>query len=150
MKLALPMILTGLLTGCLIYDEELVYDDTGDIDVEDRESRDDERDEPGNHEEEDKLLLTIDPTGGLPGEVMIVSLFAEGADLTGLTEVGFVGPSDIVILANQSRSADEHLLTIDIAANSQLGLNHLLLEFGDDMAFVEDVFNVVGSESDLP
>ena len=151
MKLALPMLLTGILTSCIIYDEELVYDDTGNIDVEDRDTRDDDRDNPRDREEEDdKIVVSVDPAGGLAGDVMMISIFAENADLTKLSEVGFVGPSDIVILANQSRSADEHLLTIDIDADSALGLNHLLLEFGGDKAFIEDVFTVVDAESDLP
>ena len=127
------------LSACVVYDEELVYEDTGADEL------------PGQDNDDPQLLaISVVPSGALVGERALISLYGSAdVDLEDIVEVTFLGDSELTIRSFASRSASEYLLAVDIPENSALTSNHLLLGMADGTTlFIEDAFTV-GSEAAL-
>jgi hypothetical protein len=132
-------LITLSLTGCIVYDEELNYDDA----VE----RNDERPSSSQQNEPEAIGtdLLLSPNVGAPGDLALVSLIAEDTtDLGDVTEITFYGDSELEIIAEQDRGSSEIILAIEIANKAAVGLNHVLVEFSNgDEIFLSDAFEVV-------
>jgi hypothetical protein len=138
MKTLINAALIGLsLTGCIVYDEELAFDD----DFERTTDRPDA--ESGDEETNQTPSLSLDPSQAPTGELALISLFSEGSDLAQVADISFYGNSDLLVMAEQLRGDSEIILAIDIPNNAALGTNHLLVEFTDGTeVFMSDAFEV--------
>ena len=132
-------LITLSLTGCIVYDEELNFEDDFNH-PSDRQGSSD----PGENDNA-QAQLTLSPNQGSRGELVLTSLLSDdGTDLHAIEAITFYGESDIVVVAEQDRGQLELLLAIDIANNASLGPNHLLVEFADgDEVFISDAFTVL-------
>jgi len=130
-------LITLSLTGCIIYDEELSYD-------EEFSQASDRPNSTSDDEATGELQVSLDPSQGSAGEFVLVSLLSEGSDLGEVTELTFYGDSDLLVVAEQFRGDSEIILALDIPNKAVLGTNHLLVEFSDGSeAFLSDAFEVV-------
>lgn len=132
------------LSACVVYDEELVHEDTGADELPDRSGQD--NDDP------QLLAISVVPSGALLGERALISLYGSAdVDLEDIVEVTFLGDSELTIRSFASRSASEYLLAVDIPENSALTSNHLLLGMADGTTlFIEDAFTVASEAAFLP
>lgn len=96
--------------------------------------------------------LWLSPAGAIPGEVAILSLYGDGeVDLRQVTNLHFYGDPTVDVVATDTRDAQEFLLTIDVADDSELGSLDLLVELGDgDAVFLEEAFVIVSDPSQIP
>jgi hypothetical protein len=96
--------------------------------------------------------LTLDPAGAVPGSTVIVSLYGEGdIDLSTVTDVTFYGQSGLQVLATDTRSSNEFLMTIAVPAGAALGDNDMLVTLADGTAaYVKVAFTVVSDPSQIP
>jgi len=134
-----------LVPACIIYEEE-IRQRPGDTDeVVDTEDTNDTTVQTG-------VNLWLSPAGAVPGDVAIVSLYGDGeVDLRHVSQVRFYGDPDVDVVATDTRSAQEFLLTIDVADDSELGTLDLLVELGNgDAVFIEAGFVVVSDPSQIP
>ena len=139
MKWILNATLIGLsLTGCIVYDEELNFDDA---------NRTSDRAEPSVNTTDEPIVaqLSLFPNEGIRGELVLASLIADDdTDLHEIEAITFYGESDLVVIAEQDRGTNELLLALDIAPNAVPGANHLLIEFSDGAeVFISDAFTVL-------
>lgn len=141
---AMVAAMAGLFGGCIIYDEEIVYDTAGGDVVTDPNG--------GGEDTAPAFELWVDPGGAVVGDTVIVSVKAEGeVDLTSVAEVQFLGTSGVSVIAAQSRSTHEFLLTVTVPAGAALGDNDLLVKFADGTAaYVDAAFVVVSSADQIP
>ena len=139
MKFLLNAALIGLsLTGCIVYDEELTYD-------ENLERGDRPTTTQGDTTANSAPEISLNPNQGSVGEVVLVSLLTdENSNVSDITEINFYGNSDLLVVAEQERNDQEVILAIDIAGNSDIGSNHILVEFADGAeVFLSDAFEVL-------
>lgn len=154
--------LFGGLSGCIIYEEQLVDDTSGDG-IDGRPGQDGADGQDGNDGQDGSdgsdgepaapsAQIWLDPAGGIAGDAAIVSLYAEGdVDLTTIQDVQFFGDGEIDIVATDTRGPNEFLLTLAVPAGAALGANDLLVEFADGTAlFVDAAFTVVTDASQIP
>jgi len=135
--------------GCVVYDENLVYDTAITEPGDGPERPGDNPDAPNSPDIADALVLF--PAGAQVGGLEILSLCAEGVDLNDVVDATFLGQSDIEILTTGRRGDSEFLMTVDIPANSAQGTNHLLLDLANGTTlFLEDAFTVVADSADIP
>jgi hypothetical protein len=159
-----------VLSGCLIYDEEVFVDDetrevehAGTPSGEDSDTLNQPGEDPGQSdgstpqdEDPEPPGLSVFPSGGATGETVIVSVVVDvdrtaDFDMTLVTGVTIYGPSDIEILVDQDRDLVERLLVVQIGAESPVGTNDVLVEFDDGSAiYLTDAFDVVEDSSDAP
>jgi hypothetical protein len=131
-------LITLSLTGCIIYDEELTYEEG----VERGSDR--PNSSSGDLTTQTKVALSLSPSQGSAGELALVSLLSEGADLGEVVDLTFYGDSDLLVVAEQLREETEIILALDIPNKALLGANHLLVEFGDGSEiFLSDAFEIV-------
>ena len=173
-RLLMPAPLLLVLGGCLIYDEEVIVDDKhGKVSHEGVSSADgteapdlpndspDESVDPGGGASSDEEPapppgLGVFPSGGATGQTVIVSVVVDidrsnDIDLTQVTGIALYGPSDIDIVVDQERDLIERLLVLEIAADSALGNNDVLVEFVDGTAiYLENAFEIVADPADAP
>ena len=122
----------SLLTGCIVYDEQLIQDDGTPLGETDRDPL------PG----EDSLIL-LTPDNGQPGDTMIVFVDATQPELVDIEDAEFFGPSDLVILATASNGPEEFVLTIEVPDGAASGPNDLRLETRTgDTIWVNTAFEV--------
>jgi len=109
----------GLLTGCIVYDEQLIQDDGTPVAETDRD-----RDPlPG----EDSLIF-LSPDNGRPGDTLIVFVDATQPELAEVETAEFFGPSDLIVLATAPNGPEEFVLTVEVPEGAQAGPNDLRLE----------------------
>lgn len=139
MKILLNAVIIGLsLTGCIVYDEELKFDEEA-VSGTDRPSS-----ETGEEMTGQELSLSLDPSQASTGELALISLLSEGVDLGQVAEITFYGESDLLVMAEQLRGDSEIILALDIPNKASLGSNHLLVEFADGTeVFMSDAFEVI-------
>lgn len=132
------------LPACIELDEELITQtpaDTSDGVPQEGPSR------PDREEQEDTGLpvdTVVSPSSAALCDTLLVSVVAETAGE--IEDIRFFGPSDIEVLTFDVRN-DEVLVTITTDGSGDEGLNDLLLEIeGGDALFLEDAFEVSGSE----
>ena len=77
---------------------------------------------------------------------------AGGRDLREIADLTFYGETgDVVVLADSPRSADEHLLTLQVMPDADASEVHLLVEFTDGTEeFISDAFVVEAEASLIP
>jgi hypothetical protein len=133
-------------SGCVVYDEQLVYDDpAGPPGVDDGN---DPVEVPDDADLIDALAF-LEPSFGLAGSTVIVSLQGE-LDPYAIEGVRFFGPSDLGISSMVVRD-DEVLLALNLAEGCTgqsvaLGDYDLLVELADGTAvFVTAGFEVVST-----
>ncbi len=133
--------------ACIIYEEETRNHPRGDSDLSDTDAPVD----TGIPVQTD-VDLWLSPAGAIPGEVAILSLYGDGeVDLRQVTNLHFYGEPTLDVVATDTRSAQEFLLTIDVANDSELGSLDLLVELGNGEAvFLEDAFVIVSDPSQIP
>jgi hypothetical protein len=138
--------MTGI-SGCVVYDETLIEDTAA-------AGLDRPGDRPDGQSGEDLPgAIWLHPAGAAPGETAIVALVsAGGRDLREITELTFYGETeDVVVLADSPRSADEHLLTLQVMPDVGTFEVHLLVEFADGTEeFISDAFIVEAEPSLIP
>ncbi len=145
---------TSAVAGCVLYDENLVYEDTGTEAVgDDGPQRPgdgiDDADEPDDTAP--SAALTLFPSGAVAGNLEILSLCADGVNLEEIFEISFLGSSEIDILTTGGRGEGEFLITVDIPLDSDRSSNHLLVELTNGTTlFLEDAFAIVSNIEDLP
>jgi len=136
-RLLVPAILIASTTGCIIYDERIVYpeeewsqDEVVDV-VED------------NMPEELPAEFNLAPSEGAAGDTVIVSIMSDYAPMDGVTGIEFYGEADIAIRATQVRSASELLVVMEIPEGTPEGAIDMLLLFDDyDASWLEDAFYI--------
>ncbi len=142
--MTLTLALTAL-GGCVVYDEELVYEDTGASALPER---------PGQGEPADPSMapVSVVPAGALTGERALISLYATPeVDLDQIVEVTFLGDSELTVRATSNRNGSEFLLAVDVPDDAILASNHLLLGMSDGTTlFLEDAFTVAADVQQLP
>jgi len=171
-RLIVPALVVMAMTGCIIYEEDVIYEEQGEL-SDDRDPNDDdvnadpgdvgdddpEPDDPDVKDDPEPIgppAVLLYPSGGEVGSTIIVSVVVNvdadiDMDLTAIQDITFYGPSDIDIVTAQSRNADEHLLVLQINSAAATGDNDLLVEFEDGSAvFVHGAFEVLAEGSALP
>lgn len=159
-RLLLPLAVFGAVSGCIIYEERLVYEDEEGLEGSpgtggERPDHQDPTDTDTQPEETDPSLV-CQPSGAAVGDTIIISILVNvdvdvDIDLLDVTSVTFYGPSDIDVLVTQIRNDEEVLVTIDIPDDAAPGSNDLLVEMGDGNAvYIEDAFEVVTDPADAP
>ncbi|MCB9678785.1 MAG: hypothetical protein H6737_27020 [Alphaproteobacteria bacterium] len=141
MRTLLPFALAAALTGCVIYDEELVWDDgtpVGD-DPADR----DPADRPSPPSDDPATGFSVTPDRGQPGETLILFVDSEAGELGDVVGAEMFGPSDLIVTAVASGGASTFVVTVAIPDDAASGPNDLLLERADGtVEFLDDVFRV--------
>jgi hypothetical protein len=144
----IPYVLTlvGLVSACVVYDDETQTDTASAVRGEVRE--------PGQEQEQPPvaLPLRVHPAGGLPGDLLIVSILNEDyRDMNTITSVSIYGSDDLTILTEAVRSRNEYLAVLDIDVAAQENRSHVLVTFEDGSEeFIEDAFHVVLDRADIP
>ncbi len=148
MRSIITILVATAVGGCVVYDENLVYEDTAveplTTDGPDRPG--DSTDDPASGD-----ALSLFPAGGLQGDITILSLCADGVNLNDIVDATFLGQSTIDIISTGRRGEGEFLMTVEVPANSQRSTNHLLLDLANGTTlFLEDAFQVVANAADIP
>jgi hypothetical protein len=163
-RLVLPALAVALSSACIVYDEDVIYNEHGeygDTDLgtwsnperpasEDPAANDDGVDDPP---EAPPPVMHFEPGGALAGDIVIVSLVSDddSLDLRKVDTVEFFGAADIDVLAMTPRNAGEFLLTLDIDPDGFPGVSDALIAWSDGTAvFLEGAFEVVDDPSDIP
>jgi len=142
---------TTALAGCVVYDETLVYEDTGLEPSSEGPQRPGDAPADQPDDPDPPAALRLFPAGAVAGDLTILSLCADGVDLEEIVDITFLGQSDIDILTTAARGSGEFLLTIETPANSPISSNHLLADLTNGTTlFLEDAFAVVSSPAEIP
>ena len=145
MRSILPFVLSFSLAGCIVYDEELVWDDGTPVEAPDRQdpqdpATPDDDPEPAPDPVEDFALT---PDTAVPGETVIVFVEAVDPVLGDVTDARFFGPSGIEVTATASNGLSTYVVTIEIPEDASSGFNDLLLEReSGEAVYLENVFRV--------
>ncbi|MEL6342881.1 MAG: hypothetical protein AAFV53_07090 [Myxococcota bacterium] len=147
-KLTMTALLGASLTsGCVIYDNDCDYSDSGYWGIEDGRDRPDS-DHDDNDDDAPAIQFALNPSDIYPGEVIIASLTADmDIDYSSIVEVEFLS-DDIVLCTSQARE-DELLMTIGAADNAAYGAVDLVIIFDDgDTAYMNDAITILDPGSD--
>ncbi len=157
-RITLAAVALSSLAACVVFDEELVYDDgtpyeAGDPadprvpddtetegpdrpdDPEDPQIPDDPDIEPGD------LVLT--PDSAAPGETVIVFVDSDSPTFDGADDVRFFGPPGLTIDAWSIDDAQTLVLSLSVDSDAPSGVHDLLVQLDDGTAlFTEGAFFV--------
>lgn len=155
-RITLAALAISSLAACVVFDEELVYDDgtpyqAGDsadprvpTDTEDPDRPDDPED-PEIPEDPDVVPgdLALTPDSAAPGETLIVFVDSDAPVFDGTDDVRFFGPPGLTLDAYSIDDAQTLVLSLSVEDDAPSGVHDLLVQIDDGTAlFVEGAFFV--------
>ena len=152
-RISLAALTISSLAACVVFDEELVYDDGTPFEIGDEDPRepDDRPDRPGDPDEpdlpEDPDLspgdLTLTPDSAAPGETLIVFVDADAGVFSATESVRLFGPPGLSLDAYSVDDPETLVLSLSVEPDAPSGVHDLLVQLDDGTAlFSEAAFFV--------
>jgi hypothetical protein len=150
-RILLPAVAIAGLSACVVFDEELVYDDGTPYqagDPADPRAPDDDPARPGDPDEGPQDIpddpdppvgeLVLTPDSAAPGETVIVFVDADVPVFDGTDSVRLFGPPGLNLDAFSIDDAETLVLSLSVEDDAPSGVHDLLVQLDDGTALFEE------------